>query len=180
MVGWLVYKKHGYINHNSEGDVMKKILLTVAASFLLVSCAAIKQQMNLYTLMQTYQFNGQPGEVYQAATVGFSKIGLPLTASSKTSGVSAWRVGYVSQGSLSHNEKYRYKVDVLAVGNNHSTVRVIKESVPDHNDLINLGDVLGKDMLTPKSVRDMSMEFIVLKAFSPEEATRLEQKAATM
>jgi hypothetical protein len=129
--------------------------------------------------MDAYQLNGQPVEVYHAATVSFSRLGLPPASSSDTYGVTAWRVGYVRQGTLSHNENHRYKVDVQAVGGTHSTVRVIKESTADKNDPINLGVVLGKDMLTPKSVRDMPMEFIVLKEFSPLEATRLEENAAT-
>ncbi len=152
----------------------------MVASLLLTGCAAVSKQYTLMEEMKTYTFTSPPNVVYAAAKALFKRDKLPLTATGATLGVSPWKAAFRTQGSLSHREKVRYKVEVSPSGKNNSIVRVYKESVPDKSDPTNIGKLVGSDMLKPETIRYIPYEYRILQMADPDAASRLESRAAKL
>ncbi len=159
---------------------MKKILSWIFTSILVFTagCATISMQYNLMESMKSYQFAESVDDVYAGAQAFFQSEKLNLNSDGKNTGTTQWKVEYVTQGSLSHSAKVRYKVTVHSAPGNKSILRVFKESIPDKTDGVNLGRVLGSEILTPDSMRDVPIEFQILKHMKPTAAAKMEADAA--
>jgi len=159
---------------------MNKMLSWVLASLLLLAtgCATVSTQYNTMESMKTYVFDESAATVYEGAVAFFLSSRLPLKSTGENTGVTSWKVGYKSQGSLSHNIKYRYTVATSTVNGNQAIVRVTKETIPDDSDPLNIGKMLGSEMLTPDTMRDISFEFYILKQVNPATAAEMEAAAA--
>ncbi len=141
---------------------------------LATGCATISAQMNLMDNMKTYEFSESADQVYAAAETYFGG----LTSEGEYTGVSKWKAGYVTQGSLSHGVKERYRVVVSALSNGKSIVRVTKESIPENNDGVNLGGMVGGEIVKPETIRHIPSEFEILKQLNPTQAAQMETQAA--
>jgi hypothetical protein len=159
---------------------MNKVLSWLIATVLILAtgCATVSMQYNLMEAVKTYEFSESADVVYAGAQEFFKGEKLELAAAGDKIGVTPWKVDYVSQGSLSHTEKVRYKVTVSAIDGNKSIIRIFKESIPDKSDVVNVGEMLGGEILTPDTMRDVPIEYQVLKHINPAVATQMEADAA--
>jgi len=139
-----------------------------------VGCATISAQMNLMDSMKNYEFSESADKVYAAAEAYFGH----LNSDGELTGVSDWKAGYVAQGSLSHGVKERYRVVVTSLSNGKSILRVTKESIPEKNDGVNLGGLLGGEIVKPETIRHIPSEFQILKQLNPAQAAQMETQAA--
>jgi len=117
--------------------------------------------------MKIYVFNESAETVFAGVTQVFNGDKNYLSSAGKMMGVSPWKIRYKSQGSLSHNEKVRFNVAVSTVDGNKSIVRITRESIPDTSDPLNIGKMLGSEMLTPEIRRDIAYEFRILQQVNP-------------
>ena len=142
--------------------------------FFAAGCATISAQMNLMDSMKTYEFSESADKVYAAAEAYFGN----LKSDGELTGVTDWQAGYVTQGSLSHPEKKRFRVVVSALSNGKSIVRVTKESIPENSDGVNLGGLVGGEIVKPETIRHIPSEFEILKQLNPAQASQMETQAA--
>jgi len=159
---------------------MNKIASWILASLLLLAtgCATVSTQYNTMESMKTYVFNESAEDVFAGVTQVFTGDNNHLTSTGKYMGVSPWRVRYKSQGSLSHNEKVRYNVAVSTVNGNQTVVRIMRESIPDTSDPLNIGRLMGSEVLTPETRRDIAYEFRILEHVNPSAAAAMKASAA--
>jgi len=159
---------------------MNKIASWTLASLLLLAtgCATVSTQYNTMESMKTYVFNESAEDVFIGVTQVFAGDNNHLTSTGKYMGVSPWKVRYKSQGSLSHNEKVRFSVAVSTVDGNKTIVRIMRESIPDKSDPMNIGRIMGSEVLMPETRRDIAYELRILEHVNPSVATAMKATAA--
>ncbi|RLA68267.1 MAG: hypothetical protein DRQ78_01445 [Epsilonproteobacteria bacterium] len=159
---------------------MLKIKNFILVSLLILGtgCATISSQYNTMESMRTYTFNEPAERVFAAAIELFDGDRIPLTFTEDKVGVSEWKIQYKSQGSLSHNVRVRYRVIVSTITRDKATVRVMKESIPYKADPVNVGKMLGSEVLTPHVIRYIPYEYRILQTVNPSAAKAMEAAAA--
>ncbi len=155
--------------------IKKLIPLWVVITIFLTGCAAISKQINTMELMKNYTFNMSANKVFAKAEDYYRNQNLTLTGKFKNTGVTPWKQVLVS-GPVTRTNKIRFRVTVSQVGKNRTSLRVVKESVPlNYNK-----NVLGASLIKADSIRYIPAEFDILQYIDPQEAKRLETKAAKM
>lgn len=149
---------------------MKKLVYMALMSLTLVSCAAIKQQQNIATIMETHTIQAPASAVYTAAVEEFKGMFVPLTANGKNKGATAWYTKHTSLGDKPYMEKDRFVVVVKSNGKNKSKVVVTRELQSNFT---------GSWSHKP-TARMHIYEFNIQKRLDPSVAKQIEDKASKM
>jgi len=156
---------------------IKTVYFWLFITFVLTGCGAITKQLNTMELMKNYTFNIPAGNLFAKASQYYSNSNLTLTSKFKNTGVTPWKNVFRSRGSLSRNEKIRYRITVSSVEKGKSIIRIFEESVPY---IKNQESSIANEIIKADSIRSIPSEYEILQFIDSQEAKRLEEKAAKM